>query len=119
MAFTTAGKNFAMRSYNDNTTYIALAVDGTELVGHGYRRAPWSSGQKTLDETNSTLTNSADITAYTASDDTAQDANQGAHFDELTGGNQLTDWTTFTTDIDAPANGQSVVFRTGSISIDI
>ena len=120
MALTTAGKNwYQQKAVVDETVYVALAVDGTELSGHGYSRLAWGTGAKTLDNSTSTVTNSADLTVYTATDGSAQDANQAAFFDAATGGNQLTTWANLATDVDAPTNGQSVVFRTGELSWDI
>lgn len=122
MALTAAGKNFAARSYVNENVYIALATaasDSNELVGHGYSRSTWASGQKTLNTTTTTITNSADLTVYTANDDAAQDATHVALFDAATGGNRLNDWTAITMDISAPTNGQSVVIRTGQISFDL
>ena len=120
MALTTAGKNFLVQhAIIGQTIYVALAVDGTELSGHGYSRLAWGTGAKTLNETESRAQSSADLTVYTATDGSAQDANQAAFFDAATGGNQLTTWGNLTTDVAAPTNGQPVTFRTGALVWDI
>ena len=119
MALTNAGKNFIVqKAIVDQTIYVALAVDGTELSGHGYSRLAWGTGAKNLNTTDNRAVSSADLTIYTATDGSAQDANQAAYFDAATGGNQLTTWQNLTTDVAAPNNGQPVIFRTGQLFWD-
>ena len=93
---------------DDTDRYISLHLaDGTELSGHGYARKSINHSQLTVAATG-IATGPTDFEIYTASDATAQDADQWALYDASTGGNQIYEPEDFTTDVGAPGNGQTV-----------
>ena len=120
MAWTTYFKNqVAANEFQDSTKYVGLAIDGTELTGNGYARAAWLTTEMTLANDTSVITNSAIIVAYTPTTDSAQDADEFAIFDAVSGGNQLTDWEDLTSDVAAPELGQRIQFPVDMLSITV
>lgn len=112
MALTNRGKRYAMEvgifPDDDTDRYISLHLsDDTELSGHGYARKSINHSQLTVAATG-VATGPTNLEIYTASDASAQDADKFALYDAATGGNQIFEPETFSTDVGAPANGQTV-----------
>ena len=90
------------------TRYISFHLtNDTELSGHGYARKSLTAAQQTVSSAG-VITGPTDLECWTASDARAQDPSKVALYDALTGGNQLFEPETLTTDVAAPANGQAV-----------
>ena len=112
MALTNRGKQYAMEvgvfPDDDTNRYISLHLaNSTELSGHGYARAAINHSQLTIAATG-IATGPTNHPIYTASDATAQNADEWALYDALTAGNQIYEPEDFTTDVAAPASGQVV-----------
>lgn len=111
MALTNRGKRYAMEQGvfpdSDTNRFISFHLtNDTELSGHGYARKAINHSQLTVAATG-IATGPTNYEIYTANDATAQDANKWALYDALTGGNQIYEPEAFTTDIAAPASGQT------------
>lgn len=121
MAWTTYFKNqVAANVFQNSTKYVGLAIDGTELTGHGYSRGAWITSAMTLANDTSVITNNDIVIAYTPTDSSAQDADEFAIFDAASGGNQLTEWEDLTSDVAAPELGQSLRFMSaGDLSVTV
>ena len=109
MAWTNRGKRYLMEvGLKGATPHITLHVaSGTELNGHGYSRKAATPAQISV-AADGTVSFPADFEIYTASDASAQDADQWALYDAATGGNQILEPEDLTTDVAAPANGQAL-----------
>ena len=111
MALTDRGKRYAMEEGifpdDDTDRYISFHLSGgTELAAHGYARKSINHSELTVAATG-IATGPTNFEIYTASDGSAQDADQWALYDAATGGSQIYEPQDFTTDIAAPANGQA------------
>ena len=109
MAWTNRGKRYLMEDGLEGATrHISLHLaSGVELTGHGYSRKAVTAAQMTVAATG-VVSFPADFEIYTASDASAQDADQWALYDAATGGNQILEPEDLTTDVAAPANGQAL-----------
>ena len=109
MALTNRGKQLAMSvGIASATRYISFQLaNGTELSGHGYARKSISTAQMTVSSAG-VITGPTNLECWTASDASAQNPGQVALHDSLTGGDQIYEPEDLTTDVAAPASGQSV-----------
>ena len=109
MALTNRGKELAMSvGIASATRYISCHLSsGNELAGHGYARKAITNAQMTVAATG-VITLPVNLPLWTASDGSAQNPDQWAVYDALTGGAQVFEPQDFTTDVAAPGNGQAV-----------
>lgn len=116
MAFTDTGKVEAMKGIAALDRYVSLHLSNdTELSGHGYSRKAVSAAvlQAAIGSDGQISLSNVDV--YTATDGSAQDADKVALYDAATGGNQLMEPETLTTDVGAPALGQT--FRLTTLTL--
>ena len=110
----------ATEHFNSVGRYVALGISGAEIAGHGYSRKAWLPSQMNASSVSGgSITNSAILEVFTATDATAQDATQVAIFDSLSGGQQLTTWQNLSSNVAAPVNGQGIRFPIGDLVVNV
>ena len=117
MAYTDRGKELAQSvGIASATRYVSLHLAaGTELSGHGYARKAITASEMSVGS-DGTITVSAPLDVYTATDATAQDADQVGLYDAATGGDQIYEPEDLTTDVGAPDDGQT--FQLSSLTLN-